>query len=260
MDFLIKLLNSRPRKNEIALFWLGQAGFVIKDSDEKVIVVDPYLSDCVERIWGYKRLMMPVISPNDLKADIIIATHHHEDHLDIDAIPILMSNSKTQLFGSKTAVKICQEIKIEPQRLQALSPGDVRTIDDVEIHAVYADHGEMAPDAIGFILTVKGIRIYFTGDTAYRPLEMECAMKSNPDILIFPINGAFGNLNAEEAAKLASQVKARITIPSHFWTFAEHFGDPYEFEAKMKEYSPDCQRVILCQGEEFRYVRNGKSI
>ena len=48
-------------------------------------------------------------------------------------------------------------------------------------------------------------------------------------MLILPINGAFGNLNSEEAAKVVSILKPKLAVPCHYWNFAEHGGDPQRF-------------------------------
>lgn len=253
MDFLNKVINCRPKEGEIAIFWLGQAGFIIKYDEDKIIAIDPYLSNCVERIWGFKRLMMPVISPRDIEADILIATHHHEDHLDIDAIPFIMACKKTRLYGSKTAVEICKGMKIPDDRLTAMVPGDEIKTGNVTIKSVYADHGALAPDAIGILLAIKDIKVYITGDTAYRPQHMKEAIQAKPDIVIMPINGEFGNLNGEDAAKMARDTGAKAAIPGHYWMFKEHNGNPQEFENKMKEYAPACKIKFMCQGEEYRY-------
>lgn len=253
MDFLNKVMNCRPTGGEIAIFWLGQAGFIIKYDEDKVIAIDPYLSNCVERIWGFKRIMMPIISPMDIEADILLVTHHHEDHLDVDSIPFLMECKKTKLYGPNTVIEICKGMKIPEDRLTKMAIGDEITAGNVTIKALYADHGELAPDAIGMLLTIKGIKIYITGDTAYRPEYMQDAKQAKPDIIIMPINGAFGNLGPESAAKMARDFEAKVAIPGHYWMFKEHNGNPQEFENKMKEYAPQCMIKFMCQGEEYRY-------
>lgn len=95
---------TRLRKNEIAIFWLGQAGFIIKDYDENIVVIDPYLTDCGERIRGFKRLTPKLLSPGELEPDIYITTHIHFDHFDFDAVPIVSSCPWTKFFGPQTCV------------------------------------------------------------------------------------------------------------------------------------------------------------
>ena len=66
-------------------------------------------------------------------------------------------------------------------------------------------------------------RIYAVGDSAYRDALIH-EKTIGADLVILPINGAFGNLNETEAAFLAKNLQAGTVIPSHFWNFAEHGG------------------------------------
>ena len=253
MDLAFRIASASVKKGEIALFWLGQAGFIIKDSKDRVIAIDPYLSDCCERAFGFKRIMPKLITPYDLDLDILIISHDHMDHFDNDSVPILMSNGRVRLFGSVTVVKAAEDLGIDKRRMTAMTPGDKTEADGIIIKAVYADHGELAPDALGIILELEKIKIYYAADTAYNPEVVKTAKKENPDIIIVPINGKFGNLNSEEAARLAKDSGAKLVIPCHFWTFIRHRGDPQEFEDEMKKQAPACDIKFFQQGEMFKY-------
>ena len=85
---------------------------------------------------------------------------------------------------------------------------------------------------------------------------MKHAADRDIDILIVPINGEYGNMNERDAAMLAAQVQAKLTIPSHFWLFSRHKGNPYEFELEMKANVPDCTAYTMCQGECLYYPLN----
>lgn len=240
-------------KGEIAVIWLGQAGFMFKDRTGTVVTVDPYLTDSCERIVGFKRLMPGILEPDELNTDILITTHSHPDHLDMDAVPAVMANPRTMLFGSVTAVQACIDAGISSERLVSMAAGDIREHCGIKIKAVFADHGELAPDALGIILDIDGIRIYFAGDTAYTPGRMSDAINCKPDIAILPINGAYGNLDGKDAAKLAADLGTGIVIPCHFWTFMEHGGDPQEFANEMKGRGLGGRVRFMTQGEVFQY-------
>ena len=84
--------DGKPR-----LFFLGQAGFAVKSGDGKLLVIDPYLTHCVRPLEGndgFKRLIPAPIAPEELEADVIVATHPHYDHFDVDAMPALMEKGK----------------------------------------------------------------------------------------------------------------------------------------------------------------------
>jgi len=129
------------------------------------------------------------------------------------------------------------------------------TVRDVTLTGVAADHGDLAPEALGVLLTVDGLRVWHVGDTAYRPDLWRDLLAAGVDIILPPINGAFGNLNGEQAARLAGQARARVAIPCHFWMFAEHNGNPAEFLRACSIYAPNVKPVLLTPGERFVYTR-----
>lgn len=251
MNYVDKISNCKPEVGELAIFWLGQAGFLIKNSKGKALVLDPYLTNCVERLSGHKRLMASVLEPEELIADVYLCTHSHDDHLDVDAAPIIMKNSNTTLLGPQSVITLCEGLGIESSQLICTKENDVNEICGYKITTVYADHGNLEPYAVGFLVESEAIKIYFTGDTANRPEQMKSAIYAKPDIIVFPINGEFGNMNCIDAAKLACSCVAKIAIPSHFWTLAIHRGNPFEFEPMMKQYAPNCMPKLMCQGEQY---------
>jgi L-ascorbate 6-phosphate lactonase len=242
----------------IAIGWLGQAGFVFKDSANSILAVDPYLTDSVERIWGFKRLMASVVYPKEFNPDILAATHFHEDHLDIDAMPDILNNGATLLLAPSSCVERVKVLPVPEKSYRPFNRDDVFSFKGIQLEAVYADHGDMVPDPIGILIEMEGIKIYLTGDTAYVPDSMKRAIDYKPDLLIAPINGANGNMNGAEAARLAKDCSAKAVIPCHFWTFTEHLGNPQEFKDKAAQVSPKLTVIMLCQGEIITFSRQEK--
>ena len=59
-----------------------------------------YLSDAVERLHGFKRLSLAPIAAEEVRADLVVLTHEHADHLDPDAVPVIArSNPAAALPG-----------------------------------------------------------------------------------------------------------------------------------------------------------------
>lgn len=233
----------------LGICWLGQAGFLLKDDKGTTMVLDPYLTECGERIRGFKRLSPMLISPRELLADYYVVSHLHFDHFDYDAIPIVAEHAHQTLFLGPTS---CQEkfgeMGIPGNRCRRLDRGDVYQDDRITIRAVEADHGTMAPDAIGALVEFAGHKLYFSGDTAFhRELFAEIA-DFHPDIAVLSVNGAFGNMNAAEGAAAAELVGAKIAVPCHFWTFVEHGGLPGEFCHQLLERGC-CRPLCFRQGE-----------
>jgi len=256
MTLFNRIHTTRVPDGSIGIFWLGQAGFVIKDSAGHTAAIDPYLTNCCERVFGFKRLSPELITPSELMTDVVFSSHDHLDHFDVDAMPIIMSNKDTSFIGSKPAAEKYLKMGLCEERLTEIGVGQTVDIGWASFTGVFADHGELSPDAIGTLICIGNLMIYYTGDTAYRPEEMREVINKQPDIIIMPINGAYGNLNAEEAAMLARDTKAKMAIPCHFWTFAVHGGDPQTFDDAMKRIAPDCHAEIMAQGGFVRFSKN----
>ena len=252
-DFAINILTAPAGK--AYLFSTGQAGFIIKSSGGNLLGIDLYLTDCVERIeghMGYHRLMPKILSPHDLMFDVIIATHPHKDHFDDDAIPILMSNENMKLFASVECEKEVHRLNMSNERITYVRPGEQYTVKDFQLKFVNCDHGKGAPDAVGVIVVVGGKRIYFAGDTCIRPDRRDEYLAGGAiDVMVAPINGAYGNMNEKECVSFAALLSPKLTIPCHYGMFAAHGGDPDKFCHIMKAQSPQLEFRLLTQGERI---------
>jgi L-ascorbate 6-phosphate lactonase len=247
--------DCRVSRGQLAIYWLCQAGFAFKSSSSELVYIDPYFSDVVERVVGFKRMMTCPVSAEQANADLVVCTHEHLDHMDTDALPTLAKNPKTKFAGPIECMKEFEKLGIASKRCHLLEEGKSLTVGGVEVTAVYADHGELAPDALGVVLNFDGIKVYHTGDTAYRPEEFRPAIKMRPDILIPCINGAFGNMDAHEAAMLTALTAPAVVIPSHFWMFVEQNGQPAAFLEECETRAPKTQRILTKPGEKFLFER-----
>lgn len=251
-DFAIKILTAPL--GHTCLFAAGQAGFIIKSASGQLLGIDLYLSECVERVEGhvgFKRLLPRIIEPFDLEFDVVIATHPHFDHFDVDAIPLMMSNKRTRFFGSVNCKQEIERLNIN-DRISYVVPGDQHKAGDFDIQFVNCDHGTGAPDAVGVIITVDGKRIYETGDTCLRLDRVDEYKTYGPfDVMIAPINGAYGNLNEQECAELSNALKPKLTVPCHYGMFASHGGDPGKFCEIMKVQYPKNNFELMAMGERL---------
>jgi len=237
----------------LAIFWLAQAGFVYKTASGRIIYIDPYLSDYVYRMYGFKRLMSSPIEAEEVDADLVASTHAHGDHLDLDALPVLARIPRLRFVGAPDCTPEYVKLGLTPDRHMQIDKGLTLTFDGFSLTGVYADHGAQTPHALGIILESEGVKVWQVGDTAYRPDMMRPIFEMHPDIILPPINGAFGNLDGVEAAKLAHDASARIAIPCHFWMFAEHNGNPLQFLKACQELAPEVKPLLLSQGEMLLY-------
>ncbi len=233
MKFANDIRGMAVPKDGVGVFWAGQAGFIIKTPEGKLIGIDLYLSNCCERYFGFKRVLPYILQPYDVEFDYIVSTHAHYDHFDVDAVPMLMSD-KTQLIAAYDVKAECEKLNIV-EKVTYIKVGDEVDAAGVTIKAVACDHGVDTPDAIGLLITANGYKIYIAGDTCYRGDNFANPELNGVDLFIPPINGAFGNMDSKDAAKAAGDVNAKLTVPCHFWNFCEHYGNPGEFIDEMKK-------------------------
>ncbi len=250
-DTAIRILSAKA--GETHLFFIGQAGYVIKSRNGQLMGFDLCLSECVERIEGhigFKRLIPKILDPFELRFDCLVATHPHFDHFDMDAIPQMMSNHHTKLFASVNCETEVKRLMMTGENTSYVKPGDSVDCGDFHIDFVECDHGKGAPDAVGAVIAVDGKKIYMAGDTCLRMDRVDDIKKIGQlDVVIGPINGAFGNMNEEEFAGFAHALGSKLTIPCHFGMFATHGGNPGRFLEIMKNEYPDDKALLMSLGE-----------
>ena len=201
------------RQGQTALISAGQAGFIIKSRSGQLLGIDLYLSDCVERLEGsigFKRLLPRILLPCEVEFDCLIATHPHFDHFDFDSVPELMSGGRTRLFASTECEGLVKELRMTNDGITYVRPGD--TCLRLDRADEYKAFGAL-------------------------------------DVMIAPINGAFGNMNEEDCARLAEALCPKLTVPCHYGMFTTHGGSPGLFMEAMKQHCPALAYTIMTQGE-----------
>jgi L-ascorbate metabolism protein UlaG (beta-lactamase superfamily) len=183
----------------VELDFIGHGSLMFKLND-MVIYVDP-----VKSSGSYD---------NFPKADVILVTHEHSDHLDINLIDALRKSGTVILCNSAAKAKVNGSF--------AVKAGDTRNIGHISIEAVEAYNivNERAPGqpfhpkgaGVGFILTMGGKRIYVAGDTENTP-EMK-ALK-NIDVAFLPMNLPY-TMTPAMVADAARSFKPKILYPYHY--------------------------------------------
>ncbi|MCE5307783.1 MAG: MBL fold metallo-hydrolase [Acidobacteriales bacterium] len=246
----------------VAIWWLGQSGYIFKSPGGTVVGVDLYLTDSCAAIAEAQtidlRRQVPVmIRPEELDVDVFACTHNHQDHTDPETIRAL-GCKKTALFvGPHPSCEVFLQLGISAQRIHPSWP-------DCEIHhcditlrgtwALPTDASDL--NHMGFVLEFgEGPKVYITGDTDDSPL-LASAAKFAPDVMIAVINGGFNNLSAWEAAELAKKIRPKVAIPSHYDMFADNAIDPKQFGAALRVAAPGVEYRELKYGEAFVYSRS----
>jgi L-ascorbate 6-phosphate lactonase len=249
----LALFDAAVPQGTLALWWLGQAGFAFKTPAGKVVVIDPYLSDSAERLHGFKRLSLAPITPDEVRADLLILTHEHTDHLDPDAVPSIVRNNPAMRFAAPAGCKDgLAAAGVAPTAWVTLEANQCYDLGGVVVHTAKADHGDLSETALCLLLDFDGIRVLCSGDTSWRPALHKPLCDLHPDIMLPCINGAFGNMGPLDAAMAVQCAKPRFAIPCHFGMFAEHgAADPGAFLYAARQFSPETQSLVLKPGERF---------
>lgn len=248
---------------QIAAWWLGGSGFVLKTPGGMQVYIDPYLSDVVLDIFGQARASPAPIRPEEAAPDLLVATHWHEDHLDPEAVPIIAKRRpETKFLMPPSAMARALSWGVRRDQLLPMGPGQSHALGDVRISHVPARHeagiaGWEVPDAMGILLECAGLTVYDSGDTEY-DVRLRLLKSRRPDVAVVCINGVSGNMNAHEAALLAWQMGASTVIPVHYALWAENTDgeeatlDPRLFAETYRKLG-GAGRVVLPEvGQEIR--------
>lgn len=256
-----KIQQATVDPGTVRVWWLGGTGFVFKTHQGTQIYIDPYLSDSVGAIFGQPRGFPAPIALEDVRPDLVLATHFHEDHLDPGGIPTIAKVSNAVFMCPPTALSRALGWGVPRERVLSLEQGQTRQFRDVTIQAVYARHiagiaGWEVPDAIGVIFDFGGLRVYHSGDTEY-DLKLRALYQVNLDVAMLVINGTGGNMDAHEAALLAWRLGVKTAIPMHhiLWKdpapHPEATLDPLLFRQTYEKLGGAGQVRILDVGESM---------
>jgi L-ascorbate 6-phosphate lactonase len=231
-------------RNAVAIWWLGQNGFIFKTSEGTLLSTDLYLTDncatVLPDIGLDVRRQVPVfIAPDELDVDCYVCTHNHADHTDPATIRGLRNKDTMQFIGPHPSCDIYRQEGVDSGRIVPAWPQCELEFRDIHIRGTFAlptDDTDL--NHMGYVFTFgKGPRLYMTGDTDASEL-LASAGKYSPDLAITCINGGFNNLSHWEAAELMGKIKPKAAIPCHYDMFKDNAVDPKQFRASLKLRAP----------------------
>ena len=189
----------KTSQGDLKITFIGH-GTLMFEFGGKVIHVDPW-----GKLADYSKLP---------KSDLILITHEHQDHLDLDTINKIKTDKTVVIL-----TKICADKGVAGE---VMNNGDTKTIAGIKIEAVPAynlvhkrpESGQpYHPKGAGngYIVTFADKKVYVAGDTENTP-EMK-ALKEI-DIAFLPMNLPY-TMTPEMVADAAKAFKPKILYPYH---------------------------------------------
>jgi gluconolactonase len=184
----------KTNAGELKIIFVGH-GTLMFDFAGKIIHVDPVGSSKAD----YSK--MP-------KADIILITHEHGDHLNPATIEIIRKPT-TQILVNQSSSSVTGSI--------VMKNGDVKTIDGLKIEAVPAYNLAAAfhqkGNGNGYVITFGDKRVYVAGDTDNVP---EMQQLKDIDIAFLPISPTYAMTSTAMVVEAVTVIKPKIFYPYHY--------------------------------------------
>jgi L-ascorbate metabolism protein UlaG (beta-lactamase superfamily) len=211
-------------EGELKIYFVGH-GTLYFEFNQMVIHVDPY-----SRVADYSKLP---------KADLVLITHEHRDHLDMNALNAIRKE-KTQILLTEICFSQINEGYI-------LRNGESKYVLGMKIEAVPAynilnlrENGQPyhpKGNGNGYIINFGDTRVYVAGDTEHIP---EMASLKNIDIAFLPMNLPF-TMTPEMVAEAAKVFKPEVLYPYHFGNtdtgkLLDLLSDTPEIEVRIRKF------------------------
>lgn len=219
--------------------YLGHASLSIETAGRHIIV-DPFIS---------ANELASHIDINDLKADFILLTHAHGDHvLDVEVIAsrtgaLIVSNAEIAAYYEQKGFKS-----------HGMNHGGGWELDFGKVKYVNAIHSSAFPDGTyggnpgGFILESEGKTLYIAGDTSLTFDMKLIPLRYNLDLAIFPIGSNY-TMDVQDAIIASDFVNCNRVLGYHYDTFGY-----------IKINQEDARRLFSESGKELILLPIGDSL
>ena len=252
----------------VKLTFIGHSSFRFESERGTVIYFDAWLDD-------NPTAKMKLSSVR--KADVVIATHGHMDHIG-DSFEIC-KRTRAKFVGSYELCLVAQTYGLKKgSRVLSMNPGGSVKVKDATMTMTQAHHSiSMSPHVIsgpqpegllfhpdsvvgGFAIAFdSGITIYDSSDTCVFSDMQLIGQMYGPQIAILPVGGQY-TMGVREAARAASFIRPDIIIPCHYGEIMGQPADIDELSREVRFLSPNTRVVPLKPGQSMTYTASSFKI
>ncbi|MCX7877762.1 MAG: metal-dependent hydrolase [Ignavibacteria bacterium] len=220
----------------IKITYHGHSAVEIK-TEKHNILIDPFIT-------GNKHAR---IKHSDLKADFIVLTHGHEDHVG-DTVEIAKRTNATVIAVHELSnLMISNGLNSHGMGIGGSRQFPFGTVKYTIAHHSSSYSGVYTGNPAGVIITASGKTIYHAGDTClFLDMKLIGEMHSI-DLAFLPIGDNY-TMGIDDAVKAVEFLNCKIAVPVHFGTFDVIDTDPNEFKRKVESIGRKCE-VIPFGGE-----------
>ena len=208
----------------LAMTWLGHSTFLIRTPGGPRVLLDPWLRGNPACPEAWKK---------PPRADLILVSHGHADHMD-DVVACARESGAPVV----AAFELCDWLGRKGlQNLEPMNKGgsiDVAglrvTMTDARHSSGYVDNGQMTymGEAAGYVIGLEdGRSLYFAGDTSLFGDMRLIGEIHQPSIAFLPIGDRF-TMGPAAAARACALLGVRQVVPMHWGTFPLLTGTPAE--------------------------------
>ena len=212
--------------------WLGQAGLLF-DNGKVKIMVDPYLSNSVEKVEPLNYRRVPVKEEFlSVTPDVMIFTHDHLDHYDPETAPIFLERKEKRMTVLSPSSVWQKARAFKAHNNVQFNRGTSWTEYGFRFTAVKAEHSDV--HAIGVLIEELDTAkiFYVTGDTLYNE-AIFADLPENIDIIFLPVNGVGNNMNEEDAVRFFKKSGAKAAVPYHVGMFDEKTPEMFDADNRI---------------------------
>lgn len=146
------------------------------------------------------------------KADLLLVTHEHGDHLDPGSIAALKKDNTRVVLNESSRKKLGSGEALEHGQTVSAASVSVLAVPAYNVSAGRTNYHPKERRDNGYVVTVGSLRIYVAGDTEPIP---EMANLGSIDIAFLPMNLPF-TMTPEQVAEAARLIRPKILYPYHF--------------------------------------------